>query len=360
MNKPTTYMCVNCPRVSEGAIRNALPQHATMLSTTNEEFKRFRFFRSGDAEPPLGGAGAGTSEPVQENSDDLSAAKDKVAMLLLKPSPSPVSAAVKETVQPSQAGQSPVAEPDCILYHIVNDDWADAEMLRLIQRKCAFRDIPVIALSSFRDSPRARKLLPLGVDDLLLFPSQADEIRKKLMGVLKPAGSHTPMTAAIINPYIGAVTDMLTTMAGMRAEKKSVFLKKNYRLFGDIAAVMPFTGNMVGEVAICFEEALARTIVSRILSEKPEDLTKDDLRDGVGELINIISGNAKASLSMTAYRHQITLPIVVVGQNRELSHPRNAPCIVILFDVAAQPMAVQVTMASVDGTDKKESRPHDR
>jgi chemotaxis protein CheX len=200
-------------------------------------------------------------------------------------------------------------------------------------------------ISPFRDQPRARKLLGLGADDILVLPMETDDIRKKFKKLMQPAGAQMPMAAGIINPYINATVDLLSTMAGMHAEKKAVFLKKNYRLFGDISGIMPFTGHVEGEVVVCFEETLARFIVSRIMSVHAEKLTKDELREGVGELVNIIAGNAKANLATTDYRHQITLPTVALGQNHEISHPKNAPCIVVVFEVETQPMAVLVSMA---------------
>ena len=134
-------------------------------------------------------------------------------------------------------------------------------------------------------------------------------------------------------------------MAHLHAVKKEVFLKKNYRVFGDVSAIMPFTGKAEGEVVVCFHEDLARQIVSRIMNTQPALLNITELREGIGEIVNIIAGNAKAALSTTEYAHQITLPAIVFGQNHEISHPGDAPCIVVIFEVDTQPMAVLVSMA---------------
>jgi chemotaxis protein CheX len=154
-----------------------------------------------------------------------------------------------------------------------------------------------------------------------------------------------PVITKVVNPYVSATVDLLSTMAGMHAEKKDVFLKKNYRLFGDISAIMPLSGKVEGEVVVCFEEKLAREVVASIMTTQPEMLTKDELKEGIGEVVNIISGNAKAALAQSEYMHHIGLPTVIFGQGHELAHPGNAPCIVVIFEVNKQPLAVLVSMA---------------
>jgi CheY-specific phosphatase CheX len=74
---------------------------------------------------------------------------------------------------------------------------------------------------------------------------------------------------------------------------------------------MTFTGKVEGEVVVCFEQKLAREVVASIMATEPEKLTKEELWEGIGEIVNIVAGNAKAALSATEYQHQKTLPAVV-------------------------------------------------
>ncbi|OGS34275.1 MAG: hypothetical protein A2293_13650 [Elusimicrobia bacterium RIFOXYB2_FULL_49_7] len=153
-----------------------------------------------------------------------------------------------------------------------------------------------------------------------------------------------PVIAKLINPFISATIDLLATMADMTATRKDLFLKKNYRLAGDVSGIMNITGRMEGSVAVTLERGLALEIVSRILHSPASELTEEDIKDGVGELVNIISGNAKASLAGTEYAHEITLPAVIIGYGHEISHPRGAPCIVALFESGAHTFGVQVSV----------------
>jgi chemotaxis protein CheX len=234
--------------------------------------------------------------------------------------------------------------PDCILYQLSVNTETDIQVVRMMRRKCAFRDIPILIVTPFSEMPRANVLVSHGANGIVLFPAKPEVLLKSVTQALEPVGTKMPVITKVINPYISATVDLLSTMAGLHAEKKEVFLKKNYRLFGDISAIMSLSGKVEGEVIVCFEEKLAREVVGRIMSMQPDALAKDVLKEGIGEVVNIVAGNAKAALANSEYTHQIGLPTVVFGQGHEIAHPGNAPCIVVIFEVNNQPLAVLVSM----------------
>jgi chemotaxis protein CheX len=341
MKKRTVYVAVNCSRVFEATLKNLISPMADVISVSKEEIIQSLFYR------PAGPASQGTNDAAPSENvsagDVFSEAKNQVAMMLAHP----------ETIAPDhkasiQGAAKPAAmrpvEPDCIIYQLSEYETVDEKLVRHMRRSCAFRDIQILVVALYSELPRAKKLMAEGADEVIVVPMTPDALQRKLLCALEPAGIRMPVITKIINPYISATIDMLSTMAGMKAEKKEVFLKKNYRLFGDISAIMTFTGKVEGEVVVCFEEKLAREIVSRIMSVKPDDLSREDLPDGIGEIVNIIAGNAKNALINTEYTHQIALPTVVFGRRHELSHPGNAPCIVIIFEVNNQSMAVLISM----------------
>jgi len=58
-------------------------------------------------------------------------------------------------------------------------------------------------------------------------------------------------------------------------------------------------------------------------------VSEDDVIDGVGEIVNIIAGNAKAYL--TKYDLSISLPNVIIGDNHTLAGQSGSPTIVVPF-----------------------------
>ncbi len=332
MSKIATFALVGCGRVFEGTLRNLLPVAYPIKSLSKEEVEKCLCYEPQSFRQEAASAsGTGVS---------LADAKNAVAAMLANSAPDAPPA-------PVQSAKTPCAEPidpDCILYQLTTNTDLDVEAVRMIRRKCRFRDIPLLVVTSYADLPRARSLISHGANETVVFPCNPEQLKKKVLSALDPVGTRMPVITKVINPYISATVDLLGTMAGLHAEKRDVFLKKNYRLFGDISAIMSLTGKVEGQVVVCFEEKLAREVVARIMSSRPEDLTKDELKEGIGEVVNIVAGNAKAALSTTEYTHQIGLPTVVFGQGHELSHPGNAPCIVVIFEVDGQPLAVLVSM----------------
>ncbi len=326
MNKRTIYVLVNCNRVFEGTVRNVLPPIASVITATKADIEHCLWFGADPIAAKLQGA------PLS----DPESARVAVASTLAAPPKRPEAA---------KGGCKAPIEPDCILYQLTESPEADAETVRLMRRKCRFRDVPIFVITPYSEIPRAKRLIDEGADDVIVSPADPDKLLKRLTNALLPAGGRLPVITKIVNPYISATVDLLSTMAKLHAEKKEVFLKKNYRLFGDVSAIMALSGKVEGEVTVCFEEALARQVVGAMMSLSPEGLAKEELRDGIGEVVNIIAGNAKAMLSDTEYAHQIALPAVVFGHGHEIAHPGNAPCIVVIFEVAGQPMAVLVSMA---------------
>jgi chemotaxis protein CheX len=231
-----------------------------------------------------------------------------------------------------------------ILYHLTDPGEKAVADVRLLRKTCGFRDVPLLVLSDTAAMHAARGLISIGASDILPLPLTPETLRGKIDKLMRPVGEKIPVITKLINPFINATLDLMTTMAGLQVKRRDLFLKKNYRLFGDISGIMNFSGKIEGSVVVSFNEDLAQEIVGRILGLAPETITSDELKDGVGEIINIISGNAKANLSTTEFGHEISLPTVVTGPGHEIRHPRHAPCIVIIFEADNRPFAVQVSM----------------
>ena len=70
--------------------------------------------------------------------------------------------------------------------------------------------------------------------------------------------------------------------------------------------------------------------------------------DGVGEIINMIAGQAKAMLVKTKYHFTISIPSVISGHGHEISHKKGTPNIVVLFEADGTPFALQVCLAPVE------------
>lgn len=136
----------------------------------------------------------------------------------------------------------------------------------------------------------------------------------------------------LIAPFITATQDTFATMMGMKVRRKQVYIKSGFEMFGDYSGVIGLSGVTTGSCAISLPAPLARHAVAQMLmSDAPASLADVDIRDGVGETINMIAGGAKTLLSSTRYRFNITLPTIISGGRHEVFHRPGTYCVVILL-----------------------------
>lgn len=140
-----------------------------------------------------------------------------------------------------------------------------------------------------------------------------------------------------IVPFIKATYKIFESMVGMKVQRKEVYLKRGYLMFGEISGIIGLSGKMTGTCAISFPAPLAIQVIEQLLGEKVENGIHDIVtHDGVGEIINMISGQAKATLSETPFRFDITLPTIISGRGHEVFNKKGTQCVVILFETEDQ------------------------
>lgn len=223
-----------------------------------------------------------------------------------------------------------------------------------IRAKCGFRDIPIILAANENEVPEAKRALRRGANDIIIKPFDSEKVLSILTASLQPKGKITTINNEAINPFIKSTIDVIKTMASAKAVKKDIYLKRNHTLFGDISGVMSLSGDAEGIVAITFQNDLGYYLVANMVGCDPSDLTPEDLHDGIGEIINMISGAAKAVLNKKGGSIAIAIPTVIIGYGHQIAHPRDVPVVVLIFEVNNQPFAIQLCMASKKNPTVKE------
>ena len=135
------------------------------------------------------------------------------------------------------------------------------------------------------------------------------------------------MKAEYINPFIESVHELFSTMLGCKAQRGALGINKRggeSRDIRDIMALIGLSGPMRGTVALVFPINTALRMVSRLLS-KEHRVVDETVLDAVGEMVNIVAGQAKAKL----HRNEGTpidlgLPTVVRGQSYMVAYPSHS------------------------------------
>ncbi len=140
-----------------------------------------------------------------------------------------------------------------------------------------------------------------------------------------------------------ATSQVLATTTGSNAlEARCVRLGSDHLPLYQLTTKMRLSGDINGQVAISMDERLARELVSRIAWARPEDLKIEDVKDGLGELINQISGCVMTMLSRQNQKIQMDLPGLGVDPKQPLCSSKKEDCFAVIFECLEHSLALQV------------------
>jgi chemotaxis protein CheX len=248
--------------------------------------------------------------------------------------------------------------PDIIFvgWGIDCEDWRDDEeeqrlrratstamLLTKIRRTLAFRDIPVLVVAEKADLLDAGDI---GASGVLALPLERERVRDWVAVSLRPAGRETRLDVNVVNPFVEATVYVLESMAHVKVKRRDLLLKRDYHVFGEVTAILGITGDEIeGSAGITFHVDLAREIVARMTEKDVQDISPSEIRDVLGELVNVLSGQATSSLEKaTGINCLLSIPTIVTGFGHEISHRSGTPCLVIIFEALDKPFAVQIAV----------------
>jgi chemotaxis protein CheX len=132
--------------------------------------------------------------------------------------------------------------------------------------------------------------------------------------------------AKIINSVIQATVDILEKVGSLQLKVKKPFIKEDATVRGEITSVIVLSGDTSGTISISFPGKCILSVVSEMLGEEMIELN-DDIKDALGEITNMISGQATQLFEMTGQRLKASLSQVLMGKNHTIPH--NADTVVL-------------------------------
>ena len=148
------------------------------------------------------------------------------------------------------------------------------------------------------------------------------------------------MDVRYINPFMDSVKHLFKTML-----KTELILSKPVLTVDDIhadaSAVIGFSGGATGSVVLCFPMSTALKAASAFAGI---EMTKDheDFADALGELANIVAGQAKSKLE--GFNISISLPSVILGKKHAVLQSKQKPRLAIPCDSSLGRFTVEVAM----------------
>lgn len=152
------------------------------------------------------------------------------------------------------------------------------------------------------------------------------------------------MNVEYINPFVRSVLSVFSTMVQCELTRGQPFIKDSFQPAYEVSGVIGLSGKAKGTVVLSLDREAAMRATEALLGERPLTLNAD-VTDAVGELTNMIAGNAKAQLEHFAL--SVTLPTVITGKGHCIDFPKGATAICIPFDCEWGAVSVEVGLVEL-------------
>jgi chemotaxis protein CheX len=146
----------------------------------------------------------------------------------------------------------------------------------------------------------------------------------------------------VVEPFIAALCVALGEMANTEVVVRAVYRKRIDQTLTDLTAVVEFLSATEEALVLHFPEQTAAALAGRILAGVKQEVEESLVRDCVGEIANVVAGQAKALLAGTPHRLTFSLPRVVVGAGHELRPGQDLDCLIVTFQSEVGDFAMQL------------------
>lgn len=133
------------------------------------------------------------------------------------------------------------------------------------------------------------------------------------------------MDVRYINPFLTAVQNVFETMIDVPFSLGKPSIKKNAEAPHEISGIIGITGEVIGSVVVSFPEEIALQLSSALIGEELKTID-GDCTDAIGEIANMIAGDAKNGFPQGDT--SVSVPTVIIGKHK-VAYPSGVPIITI-------------------------------
>ncbi len=127
------------------------------------------------------------------------------------------------------------------------------------------------------------------------------------------------INAGYINPFLEAASVVFKSILNVDLRRGKLVIKENAIPSMDVAIIIGITGGITGEVVYSMSYPMVHKISEVLAPGLSEEQIKEEYKDIVGELANMITGNALNLFASTGKIIDITTPTVIEGKNFQIT-----------------------------------------
>jgi chemotaxis protein CheX len=133
--------------------------------------------------------------------------------------------------------------------------------------------------------------------------------------------------------FSNTIKEIIFTMTGLEIIEEKVTEESTQDIKVQISGVILLIGHKRIMISLSMSQFTAKNLVASMTGLKAENLSQEDMVDGVAELANIIAGKVKAKLSSTGEHYDILLPYSITGDNHGIIHKNKTAALIRLDHV---------------------------
>ncbi|MEM6458332.1 MAG: chemotaxis protein CheX [Planctomycetota bacterium] len=149
------------------------------------------------------------------------------------------------------------------------------------------------------------------------------------------------MDSQFILPFVDSVTNVFETMLQLEVQVGTPSIKPPDAKSHDVSGIIGMSGDVEGTVVLGFPNNTAERAVA-VFTGMEITADHEDFADAVGELVNMVSGGAKAKF--TNRKVSITCPSVIVGSHHTVTGRKDVVTIHIPVDCDLGAFSVDVSI----------------
>lgn len=156
------------------------------------------------------------------------------------------------------------------------------------------------------------------------------------------------MKVSYINPFLTSTQTIFESMLGTEVNLGRITVNTSHFTPHDVSGIIGLSGDVVGCVVVSFPVDTALAAYEAFAGEKVDPLDPNFF-DAIGELTNMIAGNAKAQFEGMSI--SISLPTVIMGKQHCVNAPQNVPFVSIPCNCRLGNFSLEVAFreSQVDG-----------
>jgi len=158
------------------------------------------------------------------------------------------------------------------------------------------------------------------------------------------------MDPQFITPFISSIQNVFSTMLQLPVTVNPPAIKKDRKATYDVSGIIGMSGDVSGSVILSFSKETSAKLVTVFCGAELEP-DNPDFTDAVGELVNMVAGNAKGMFKDRDV--SISCPSVVIGTAHTVAVTQDVPMVVIPCSTECGELTIEIAIQDHVGANAK-------